>query len=118
MIEVLRGDRKNIEFEITDSANDDAPLDLTGKVVYFMVKESFDDADADAKISKNSDTAGHFTISTPASGEGVLHLTGTDTAIDPRTYVYDLRIKAAGSDPYSVEADKFIVKRTVRKTFT
>ena len=118
MIEVLRGDKKNIELAIKDKGNNSAPLNLTGLTIYFMVKENLDETDSIAKINKSSTAAADFTVTNSTAGEATLHLTPTDTNIEERTYKYDLRIRSTSDGPYSIEAADFIVRKTVRKAFS
>jgi hypothetical protein len=91
---ILRGDSADITVTLLDE-NDD-PISLVDKVVFFTVKDpeklSGDD-DADAVIQKTIST-----FTTPLTGSFVLELSATDTDIEPRDYVYDLQVKNTVDD--------------------
>ena len=69
----------------TDDAGDALPI--TGWTIFFTVKESFSDADADAKISK--DITSHYDA---AGGISKISLTSSDTDVTPGNYIYDIQV--------------------------
>jgi hypothetical protein len=74
---------------VTDSAGN--AYDLTGKTVFFTVK-NFDDEDNDAGALITKDITSH---SNPTAGITVLELTALQTNIAKGDYKYDLRIYQA-----------------------
>ena len=82
-----RGDTKAFNLSFKDAGG--APIDVTGHELWFTMKRSVTDADADAVLQKKiifpSGTASQ-------SGEGTLTLESTETgAIDPGTYYFDIQ---------------------------
>lgn len=104
-ISLIRGDDATITVTFADT-------DLTGATVYFTVKSSLDDADADAVISK--DITSH---SDPTNGETQIALSSSDTADLAGKYYWDLQLKDSGgvitSTRYGVmNVDKDVTIRT------
>jgi hypothetical protein len=89
-ITIYKGNPYAGTMTVTDSAEN--VYDLTGKIVFFTVK-NFDDEDsddADALITK--DITSH---TNPTAGITVLELTASQTNIAKGDYKYDLRIYQA-----------------------
>jgi hypothetical protein len=69
---------------------DDVIVDITGDEVYFMVKDTPSQLDADAKINKKITS-----LTDPTAGEAEIELTTTDTASLLGNYLYQIKIKHA-----------------------
>ena len=84
---LVKKDSKTYTFTITDS--DGVAVDISGWSVYFTVKESLEDTDVNAIISKNvvfpSDA-------TSVAGIGYLPLTSTETDVALGNFYYDMKL--------------------------
>lgn len=75
--------------------DDGAAVDITNSDIFFTVKSSKYDDDADdseATISKDA------TITDGPSGEYTITLTPTDTYVEPGNYYYSIKIDVDGDD--------------------
>ena len=107
MLKIIRGDTININVEFTD-VNDSA-IDIAGATVYFTMKQSLDDSDAQAIIKKVVTTH-----SDPTHGKTTISLTATETAtFVPGQYYYDISIKYANGNIQSVPKDEVFVEADV-----
>ena len=84
---LIKKDSKTYTFTITDS--DGVAVDISGWSVYFTVKESLEDTDVNAIISKNvvfpSDA-------TSVAGIGYLPLTSVETDVVLGNFYYDMKL--------------------------
>jgi len=90
-----RGDtyRRTLVFTNADTGE---PINLTGKIIRFTVKEKIDDADTAAKIKKD------ITVHTnPTQGETVLVLSSTDTNLAGK-YLFDIQYEDPSVSPKDV----------------
>jgi len=108
-IEVYKGDDETLNIVVTDSDGD--AVDLTGSTIYFTVKRSQTDADADALISVSDSPTG-----TDATG-GISTITLTDeqTEIDEGTYYCDLRIVDSGNLVSTYLVADFVILQNVKR---
>ena len=106
-----RGDSR--EYLITFTDADSAVIDITGWTVYFTVKLSYMDADADAKITKDITT--HYD---PTNGQTKITLLTTDTDIDPANYYYDIQAKKAAGDIFTVMAGRIEILSDITRRMT
>ena len=107
-INIYKGDTSVITITVTNE--DETAYDLTDYTMTLTVKEEKTDADADAKIQVEA------TISTPASGVGVISLTPTHTGITPGKYYYDIQINNGTSVVKTIELDTFTILQDVTVT--
>lgn len=103
-ITVVRGDTHTIHLNI--KAND-LPLDLTGAIVFFTVKQDLNDPDSAAQIAK---TISDF--DDPESGEVNIILDEDDTN-RVGEYYYDIQIKQGSTGVVSSKRGKFIIEQDV-----
>ena len=95
---IIRGDSQSIDVVFEDDAG--VKLNLTGKTVFFTVKEQSDiSANDDKALIKKTITV----HSDPTNGKTTIVLAPTDTNLEPANYVYDLQVKDAGGDIMSTE---------------
>lgn len=89
LIYLTRGDSRILDLTATTPA--DLPYNLTNTTLTFMVKRGYDDADADAVISKTMDNG--VSITDAAGGLASIFLSADDTAnLRPdASYVYDIQ---------------------------
>jgi len=74
-----------------------AALNITGWVLFFTVKAKADDLDSAATISKTITV-----FSDPTNGEAELELTSTDTNQVIGSYLFDIQVKTANNEIYTV----------------
>lgn len=107
---IIRGDSAEIDVKFEDA--DGVAIDLTGKAVFFTVKEidSIDgDDDTNAKISKK------ITVHTDqTAGETKITLTSEETDLIPKDYFYDLQV-VNGTDVISTTKDVLEILQDVTK---
>lgn len=107
---IIRGDSAEIDVTFEDA--DGVAINLTGKSVFFTVKELDDidgDDDSEAKISKK--ITSH---SDPTAGKTQIALTAEDTDLTPKDYLYDLQI-VSGSEVISTTKDFMEIIQDVTK---
>ncbi len=106
---IIWGNTKTYNLTITDGTN---PIDITGATVFFTIKKNLEDSDDDAIIKK--DITSH---TDPTQGKTSITLSDTDTAIEPDTYFYDIKLKRADGSIQSVPADEcYVVYAVGRRT--
>jgi hypothetical protein len=69
------------------------PLDLTGAKIWFTVKESFNESDAEALLAYSSDDTSQIEITNVLNGEFIVHLKAADTEVMAGTWSYDIQVK-------------------------
>jgi len=84
-LEITRGDDVYYILNFTDANS--LPIDITGWIVFFTVKENLADTDGEAKIRKDITTH-----TDPANGKTRIHLTNTDTRLS-KSHYYDVQVK-------------------------
>jgi len=107
-LEVYRGDHKTYTLTFTDG--DGAAIDITGWTIFFTVKTSESDADADAVITK--DVTSH---TSPTGGLSSIALTSADTNIDVKRYHYDIQIKKDDGSIVTVTKDRFSITTDITR---
>jgi len=109
-LSIPKGTTKLYEIQVQQ---DGVPINITGWVVFFTVKEFMIDTDANAKIKKT------ITVhSDPTNGKTVISLTETDTDITPKSYYYDITIQ---DDDTAEPENRFVILRgrlTIERTTT
>ena len=108
---IYRGDSKTYALNFTDGTN---PIDITGYIIFFTVKNKSDDADNDdsALITKT------ITVHTdPTEGQTQVVLDSTDTTIAIGKYNYDFQFKTDSGAVSTIEKGTYkilddITKRT------
>jgi hypothetical protein len=76
-LQITRGDNEDIDLVVKNP--DLTPTNLTGAQLWFYVKRTVADLDADALIRKDSAVGGDFDIPAPASGLATVKLVPADT---------------------------------------
>lgn len=94
---INRGTTYKATFKYTKNGE---PETLVGATVYFTVKkEEWDDSGDDTSAAIKKTVTSH---SDATNGETLIHLTPTDTYIEPGEYIYDIRVEEDGGDAYKV----------------
>lgn len=96
---VIRGENKTLRLEVTkDDANGrEVPVDITGTIVYFTVKERA--GDRSVIIQKTSEAAAEATITNARGGVAEIYLVPQDTAfLDTKDYIYDVWIRYTATE--------------------
>jgi hypothetical protein len=107
---IPKGTTKAYEIQVQQ---DGAPINITGWVVFFTVKEFMIDTDNDAKIKKTI-----ISHSDPVNGKTVIILDDEDTDITPKSYYYDITIQ---DDDTDTPENRFVILRgrlTIERTTT
>ena len=111
-LEVRRGDTAGYDINFVDK--DNAPVDITGWTVYFTVKEKIEDEDSAAKIKK--EISSH---TNPTEGETTITLTSLDTALEPKPYLFDIRVKTNLNEVKTIIPEGHLtITKAVRQTIT
>jgi hypothetical protein len=109
---IYRGDDYTLSVEVKDA--DGNAYDLTGCTLFHTVKENESDSDDDAVIK--SDVTTH---TDPTNGESEIDVPDTDTDdLTPGDYYYDVQLKDASGNIYTLEKGVMTVEYdvTVRTT--
>ncbi len=93
-LDIKRGDSWSRQIYFQDVNG--ACIDITGWTIYFTVKEKIDDADPGV-IQKIITT-----FEDPLAGEAELSLTPTDTNQVIGSYLFDIQVKTADDEIYTV----------------
>lgn len=103
-LNLIQGDSKNYNLTFRDSSG--TALDITGWTVYFTVKRTFSDADADAILSKT------VTVHTdPTVGQTTIALTHADTETLARgTYFYSIQAKPDATNLYTILRGNYTIE--------
>lgn len=106
-ISIRRGDTRTITITVTDENG--AAFDLSGYTMLLTAKVDPTQDDNDAIFQKTA------TIAAPATGIGVVELTGTDTNQNISSYYYDVQI-SDGSNVNTVVYDRLNILNDVTKS--
>ncbi|MDD5265448.1 MAG: hypothetical protein PHU43_11530 [Candidatus Bipolaricaulis sp.] len=110
-ITAYKGDTFVKSLAFKDSAA--AAIDITGWTIWFTIKNSTDDADADAIIQKK------ITVHTsPAAGLSAISMTAAETDSFDSTYKYDIQIKKADGTIRTVLEDTITFTKDVTRSTT
>ena len=104
-IETYRENTCPINLSITNP--DKTPKDITGATVYFTVKPEFDNAEDDSTAKIKVEITDH---TDPTAGLTQINLTPTQTNIPADDYVYDVKVKLANTEQYTMVTGKFVIK--------
>ena len=107
-----RGDNRTLALTVTDA---NGVVDLGGASIWFTVKRSANDLDADAIISKASGSVPgggneQIDITSPATGEAEIYILPEDTAglqVPTYDWVYDVQVKTSEDKVYTVKQGTF-----------
>jgi hypothetical protein len=103
---IKRGDSKAYTLQFVDE--NDVAIDITGWIVFFTAKEKVSDDDDDAAIKK--DITSH---TNPTNGETKISLTSTDTAIDVKSYYYDIQVKTDTNEVKTIVDGKLLIQQDI-----
>lgn len=112
-LSIYRGDSKVFSINITDSVG---PVNITGCVLYFTVKETFaqnksEITDENALIKK--EVSVHVDA---VNGSTEVVFSPSDTnSLKPKEYVYDLSIKDSNDNIVTFTKSKFVVVADVTR---
>ena len=106
-ISIYRGDTPTFTVTVLDNGS---AMDLTGYTMTMTVKENEEDSDLEAKFQKTA------TISTPASGIGLITLTYEDSDLIPNIYSYDVQLNNGTSNIFTCIKSTFTVKQDITIT--
>jgi hypothetical protein len=106
-LDILRGDDVFYRLVFTDS--DGQPIDITGWKIYFTAKVKNTDSDDDAVIKRDTSDPHED----PTQGIAIIHLTTTDTSITPGKYIYDIQIKKATLEIFTLMQGEFRVNQDI-----
>ena len=107
-IEIVRGN--TYTRQITCTANDGTPRDMTGKTLLFMVKKSLNDPDTSALITK---TMTDFIGTIPY--ETTIDITSEDSDITPNTYKFEFREDYSPNRKVTRKIGDFIISNNLIK---
>ncbi len=113
-LSVSRGDAKEYQVTVQDSAG--TIIDLTNYTAKFTVR--LNPLDTTAVIAKTTPSGSGIEITNPTGGILKIILSGTDSTIDPKKYVYDLEITNTGGQPderYTVLSGNFTITSDVSR---
>ena len=105
-----RGDDVTFNLNFTDD-NDDA-IDITNYTVFFTLKNSRVDSDANAVFKQTLTEADH---TAPASGETQITLTNSDTDSLLGSYYYDMQYKNNVGTVKTIQSGRLTFKRDVTR---
>ena len=112
-LETFQGDSPDYVMTVKNSAG--TPIVITGYTFYMMVKESVDDLDASAKISKT--VTSH---SDPTNGETTISLSTANTnqtvSSSTQKYVYDIRMKDTSGKVTTLLNGNFKIKQPITRS--
>jgi hypothetical protein len=117
-IEIIRGDTKTIVFQVTRS---DVPVDLTGSLLYFTVKNAVTDADAALLFQKTVGAGIVISDQVTNTGECQITISPADTATIglasqfPVACVYDLQLREPSTRVTTVMRGAFVVHPDVTR---
>lgn len=108
-LSMFRGDTKNINLTFTDGTT---PLDITGSSVWMTVKNSTNDADADAILQK--EVTSH---TDPTQGETTVTVDPSDTSgKEPGEYSYDIQLVQSGGEVSTVLYGDFTITADITRS--
>jgi len=108
--QIARGDTDFLEIEVINE-DTEAPVDITGAVIYFTVKKSSSESDLEALIYK--EISGH---TDSINGKSRLDILSTDTDLPIGRYLYDLVIVfPQGDRKHLISPSPFIITSTVKE---
>jgi len=114
-LEISRGDAVTYCLEVED--DDQVDVDITGSTIWFTVKEDADDTDAAALIQLSSADIAEIDIYSPTIGRARIYVKNAHTQnIAIGRHIYDVQIKTAAGDPYTVVLGAFTVLADVTRT--
>lgn len=110
----IRGDSRTIQIQVYQS-DGQTPFNLTGCEVFFTVNANSNntaDNDTSAVIAAKT-----LSFSTPTNGLATIQLTNAMTQdIAPGTYYYDVQLKDASGNIYSLAQNTFTVIADVTRS--
>ncbi len=110
--EIVRGDGRDYAIVVKDE--DRAIVDITGAKIWYTVKSSYDDIDADAKFQLDTDTVTEIEITDAEAGEATIYIKNIHTAnLDIGSYYFDVQIKEVGREPRTLAIGILWVKADV-----
>lgn len=112
-IALYRGDHSFVTFEIVDPDLTNAPINLAGATIYFIVKKSHEDADSTAIINVSSPSG--VTIVDITNGIARANITPAMTlALTNKWHslVYTAKIKDSAGNIATVSLGSFVVRPT------
>jgi len=107
-LEIIRKTTKNYELKFT---KDGLVTDITGWTIYFTIKESMEDLDADAELAKTITS-----LPNALSGTVLIELSTIDTDITMGNYWYSIDYKTDDDYSGTVVTGKIKIKEPVLKT--
>jgi hypothetical protein len=108
--QIARGDTDYLEIEVINE-DTEAPVDITGTVIYFTVKKSSSESDSEAliymEITEHTDSI---------NGKSRLDILSSDTDLQIGRYLYDLVIVfPQGDRKHLISPSPFIITSTVKE---
>ena len=115
--EMFRGDGRNYEITITDE--DDVVVDITGAKIWFTLKSSYDEADADAEFQLSSADASEIALTDPVNGIAEIYISNDNTKdLLGQTYYFDVQLVELGEQPRTVIRGSMKIKPDVTLDIT
>ncbi len=108
VIKRVRGDNYDLSLTIVDI--NDEPIDLTGAVVFFTVKDALQRSDLQAKISKEV-----YSFTNPTLGEVNIPLTSEDTDL-VGLFKYDIKVIKASVTTSTFTDDIIFTDNVTKRT--
>lgn len=107
-IEETEGDTFSKSITLTDE--DGEPIDLSGWAFYVTVKESYDDSDANAILSKT--VTSH---DDPANGQTSFLFDNDETEGLQGRYVFEVKFEEASGNVETIISTRLIFKKAVKE---
>lgn len=108
---LTQGDDEAVSFTFTDET--DAPIDITGWVVWLTFKETTDAPDSEAAIQ-----AVARSHDDPRAGQTSVHLSATETASLSGNYHWDVQVRTQGGDIHTVVTGRAYIGPDVTESTT
>lgn len=94
---IPRGDGRDYQIIVTDE--DGSVVDISGAKLWFTLKESLTDSDANAEFQLTTDDASEISISDPDNGVADIFIKNIHTSeLSIKSYFIDVQIKEVGRE--------------------
>lgn len=110
--EIVRGDGRDYAIVVKDENK--AIVDITGAKIWYTVKSSYDDLDANAEFQLDTDTVTEIEITDAVAGEAIIYIKNIHTVnLLIRSYFFDVQIKEVGRELRTLTIGTLSIKADV-----